>query len=227
MNYTREQALEAFLDYRKYHELSDELHESEIEFINAKFPTIEVGKWYKDTTSKLFKYVLSVESDRLKGFGFNMQETWTVGDFYSFNIKSAHKELTPATDQEVLDRLTDEAKKRYKVGDRVLSFYDGDTYTSEYTHSGRFVLEDKYFSYQGVCVLNLSTGEWAEVVESATNSHSVDALRYALDYGKAVSQARTEVVYHIGDEEVKPTSIHDKIEKLERELAELKQLINK
>jgi len=47
MNYTREQALEVFLDYRKYHELTDELHESEIEFLNAKFHTIEVVKWYK------------------------------------------------------------------------------------------------------------------------------------------------------------------------------------
>jgi hypothetical protein len=214
MNYTREQAEEVWNDWCCFDDgtFSD--------FLNAKFPTIEVGKWYKSERGALIRATSEALEDGyiFAGFGIN-----TLGE-WDFCERWITESFTPATDQEVLDRLTEEAKKRYKLGDSVRSVC-----TKQILEVNRksAEIDDDYFWFSGIAVLNLSNGEWANVIESATNSHSVDALRYALDYGKAVSQASTEVVYHIGDEEVKPTSIQDKIEALERELAELKQLINK
>ena len=184
MNYTRKQALEAFLDYRKYHELSDELHESEIEFLNAKFPPIEVGNWYKSENGSLIRATSEAleEGYVFAGYGIDLGGEW------DFSERWFTKFFTPATDQEVLDRLTEEAKKRYKLGDRVRNVVGNEMRIGKEEDEPISEFINGYFAYEGVFVLNPSTGEWAEVIES--------------------------------------NPIHDKIEKLERELAELKQLIN-
>jgi hypothetical protein len=184
MKYTREQAESAFIDYRKYHELIDELHESEIEFLNDKFPPIEVGKWYKSINGSLIRATARTIGGLFEGFGFNTDNKWEHSDYWGARF------FAPATEQEVLDRLTDHAKNIYKVGDRVRSVYSG-------IHQEVFALinyriSHGYFYFSGIAVLNLSIGEWAEVIESTPSN-----------------------------------PIHDKIAKFERELAELKKLINK
>jgi hypothetical protein len=206
MKYTREQAESAFIDYRKYHELIDELHESEIEFLNAKFPPIEVGKWYKSINGSLIRATARTIGGLFEGFGFNTDNKWEHSDYWGARF------FTPATEQEVLDRLTDHAKNIYKVGDRVRSLFCGNDFVIDGNNS---LIMDDYLWFSGIAVLNLSTGKWAEVIESTPKEW--EKLHHEI----------TEVVYYIGDEEVKPTSIHEKIEKFERELAELKKLINK
>jgi len=176
MKYTREQA-EAVL--REY---GDSGFWSVDSFLNAKFPTIEVGKWYKSERGSLIRATSEALEDGyiFAGFGINTFGEW------DFCERWVTESFTPATDQEVLDRLTEEAKKRYKVGDRVKSLCTSHVLKIA---DGYVEIADDFFYYGGIAVLNLSTGEWAEVIES--------------------------------------NPIHDKIEKLERELAELKQLINK
>jgi hypothetical protein len=183
MKYTREQAEAAMLDYRKYHELIDELHESEIEFLNDKFPPIEIGKWYKSINGSLIRATARTIGGLFEGFCFNTDNKWEHSDYCGARF------FAPATEQEVLDRLTEEAKKRYKVGDRVMSVIGNKMTIGKKDDEPISEFINGYFFYEGVCVLNLSTGEWAEVVES--------------------------------------NPIHDKIAKFERELAELKKLINK
>jgi hypothetical protein len=182
MKYTREQAEAVLRDLRTYHEMGNDLHPSDIKFLNAKFPTIEVGKWYKTNfNNALFVCITKKKNKHYDGFGFT-----GFGQWFSCGYACGDDDrMTPATEQEVLDRLTEEAKKRYKVGDRVKSMKSS---TELCVFSNDVVeLEDNYFLVSGISVLNLSTGEWAEVVES--------------------------------------NPIHDKIEALERKLAELKELI--
>jgi hypothetical protein len=178
MKYTREQA-EAVL--REY---GDSGFWSVDSFLNAKFPTIEVGKWYKSKNGALIRATSEAleEGYVFTGFGINAVGQWDFSEGWVTEC------FTPATEQEVLDRLTEEAKKRYKVGDRVRSLFDGNLIARIYESSAALI-DSGFFWFSGAAVLNLSTGEWAEVVES--------------------------------------NPIQDKIEKLERELAELKQLINK
>jgi hypothetical protein len=178
MNYTREQAEAVWNDWIESTLLWDD-------FLNAKFPTIEVGKWYKSERGALIRATSEAleEGYVFAGFGINAVGKWDFSEGWVTEC------FTPATDQEVLDRLTEEAEKRYNVGDMVKSLRSEGIYNVDHMRSR---LENVYFCYSGIAVLNLSTGEWAEVVEYL------------------------------------PTNpIQDKIEKLERELAELKQLINK
>jgi len=186
MKYTREQAEMVLRDLRTYHEMGNDLHPSDINFLNAKFPPIEVGNWYKsERKNKFLGLVKKINGVMFYYNGFNVSGIWKIYDWYGIGEPLP---ITPATEQEVLDRLTEEAKKRYKVGDRVVNckgvemmIPNGKKYISQFYNG--------FYVFQGVYVLNLSTGEWAEVVES--------------------------------------NPINDKIEKFERELAELKELINK
>jgi hypothetical protein len=179
MKYTREQAEVMFNEWMESEFIIFE------NFLNDKFPPIEVGKWYKSEREPSFLgLVKKIDGDMFYHNGFDVVGNWQINDWYGIeDVKP-----TPATEQEVLDRLTEEAKKRYKVGDRVKSVYDGKIYKVGIL-SNRLSYTREYFAFSQIPVLNLSTGEWAEVVES--------------------------------------NPIHDKIEALERELAELKELINK
>jgi hypothetical protein len=182
MNYTREQAEEAkqiVKDFMKHHDICMNSYKWD-DFLNAKFPPIEVGKWYKAEKEALICATSEAVGDGFAGFGFNNFSEWRHYENWGVRF------FTPATDQEVLDRLTEEAKKRYKVGDRARSLFCRNNFKVD---SLTMVSIDDFLWFSGIAVLDLSKGEWAEVVES--------------------------------------NPIHDKIEKLERELAELKQLINK
>jgi hypothetical protein len=182
MKYTREQAEAVLRNYNEFLEADYGLHPEDIKFLNAKFPTIEVGKWYKADNSALICATSKAFEDGciFAGFGINVKGEWEHCERWVVYC------FTPATEQEVLDRLTEEAKKRYKVGDRVKSVHDGETYKVGIL-SNRLSYTREYFAFSQIPVLNLSTGEWAEVIEA--------------------------------------NPIHDKIEALERELAELKELI--
>jgi hypothetical protein len=180
MKYTREQAEAVLRNYNEFLEADYGLHPEDIKFLNAKFPTIEVGKWYKAGNSALICATSKAFEDGyvFNGFGINVKGEWEHCERWVVYC------FTPATEQEVLDRLTEEAKKRYKVGDRARSLCTDHLLNIA---DGYVEIADDFFYYGGIAVLDLSTGEWAEVVES--------------------------------------NPIHDKIEKFERELAELKELI--
>jgi hypothetical protein len=184
MNYTREQAEAVLKDLRAQHGLGNDLSPLDIKYLNAKFPTIEVGKWIVDDKFPDFFMLIKGKNNEgrmFTGIGRSDDGEW-VADLKVFTQDKGNR---LATDQEVLDRLTEEAKKRYKLGDRVVSVW----IKSDFIISNYETQIDEAFLYMDdTPVLNLSTGKWAEVVEL--------------------------------------NPIHDKIEKLERELAELKQLIN-
>jgi hypothetical protein len=186
MKYTREQAEAMILDWNEHQGVESKLHTSDIEFLNAKFPPIEVGKWYKSINGSLIRATGRTIGGLFEGFGFNTDNKWEHSDYWGARF------FAPATNQEVLDRLTDHAKNIYKVGDRVMSVIGNKMTIGKKDDEPISEFINGYFFYEGVCVLNLSTGEWAEVVESTPSN-----------------------------------PIHDKIAKFERELAELKKLINK
>jgi hypothetical protein len=184
MKYTREQAEAAkqiVYDFMKHHDICMSPYKWD-DFLNAKFPTIEVGKWYKAKKALICATSRKTESV-FAGFGFNVCGAWEYGKRWVAEL------FSPATEQEVLDRLSDHAKNIYKVGYRVMSLWCKSDFVIDDNDS---FIRDDYFWFSGIAVLDLSTGEWAEVVEYTPSN-----------------------------------PIHDKIEKFEQELAELKELINK
>jgi hypothetical protein len=187
MNYTREQAeavKQIVKDFMKHHDICMNSYKW-VEFLNDKFPPIEVGKWIVDDGMPDFLMLIKGKNnkgDMFTGIGRADNGEWAT----NLKVFTQDKGNRLATEQEVLDRLSEEAKKRYKVGDRARSLCTDHLLNIA---DGYVEIADDFFYYGGIAVLDLSTGEWAEVVES--------------------------------------NPLNDKIERLERELAELKQLINK
>jgi hypothetical protein len=145
---------------------------------------IEVGKWYKSEKEPDFLgLVKEIDGDRFYYNGFNVGRYWKINDWYGVGEPLC---ITPATDQEVLERLTEEAKMLYKKGDDVISKSSSGKYKLYY--DAKPFIEDGFFWYKNTAVLDLSTGEWAEVVEQNND-------------------------------------VHEQIEKLEKELKQLKSML--
>jgi len=154
MSYTREQAEEVLKDFntypnsRHYEELSPE----NIDFLNHKFGVkYTVGKWYK----KDYQNAKVCYQGNEKGFG-----TWS-GE-WGCNWKIWTETWQPMTNEEVIDFLRDEAKKRYNIGDIVKSLWSGKNY--EILRFGCSI-DNEHFHISGISVLDLKTGEWAKVVK--------------------------------------------------------------
>jgi len=160
MSYTREQAEEVWNDY----------HNSKlsfIKFLNHKFgQQLEVGKWYKYTE---YNSKVCYQGD---GVGFG---TWEGEWGRSWGINSGWK---PMTNEEVHDFLKSECEKRYKIGDVVKSVYNQKHFELE---SNRILLGMTYLFYDDIAVLNLSTGEWAEVIKKDPIAEQIEKLEKELE----------------------------------------------
>jgi hypothetical protein len=160
MSYTREQAEEFINDYRKS-------KFSFKEFLDHKFgQQFEVGKWYKrDERDAKVCY----KGDK-EGFGI-----WEGEWGKNWSAKSIHWQ--PMTDQEVHDFLKSECEKRYKVGDVVKNSCSFNVY--EIQGMGVRVGHTALFLNRAP-VLDLSTGEWAEVIKKDPIAEQIEKLEKEL-----------------------------------------------
>jgi hypothetical protein len=156
MSYTREQAEEMILDWNKFNGLDNKLYPSDKQFLDHKFPQ-KVSGWYKCKVHS--KWLAKYDFEKNISFGFNLEGKW----FDVNNTTSFHERTDiPATDEEVLQRLTEEAKRLYPEGSSVRSLLSGVVHKID-EQKGRLIGD--YFLFNDISVLDLTTGEWTEVVK--------------------------------------------------------------
>jgi hypothetical protein len=166
MSYTREQAEEMIKDWNVYQDYENKLYTVDKEFLNHKFgQQLEVGKWYGNDE---FDSKICYQGDR-KGFG-----TWRGKWRNSWGIDSTWQ---PMTDEEVHDLLKSECEKLYKIGDVVKSVMSEN---HKIIYEQRTGVSDGYCFISGVAVLDLSTGEWAEVVKKDPIAEQIEKLENEL-----------------------------------------------
>jgi hypothetical protein len=175
MEYTREQAVRMFKEFQYFKlkscgvKIVPELNKWEEDFLNVKFPKLEVGKWYKSKTkqwSKVFIYITDMTDSWIHFFGNDVDDTWIEKGRLTKKNENLF-EFSPATDEEFIEMLTNEAKKRYKTGDIVQSVVANNQLEIVCNSSS---IEDGEFYYSGIIVFDIFTGKWAEVVEEETYS---------------------------------------------------------
>jgi hypothetical protein len=176
MEYTREQAVRMFKEFQYFKlkscgvKIVPELNKWEEDFLNVKFPKLEVGKWYKSKVekwSKVLIYITDITDSWIYFFGHDTDDSSSWIEEGRLTKKNENLfEFSPATDDEVVEMLTKEAKKRYKTGDTIVSTYNGELYELDIIFSYHLKKTDKgVFSY-GYEVMR--HGKWAEVVEEET-----------------------------------------------------------
>lgn len=147
------------------------------------------GKWYK--ASYKSKYLVYAEklsgNDVLKGYGFCDSGNWNV---FTGSYASILKTVE-ATHQEVEEALIAEAKRRYKVGDKVCLIRRnvGGKYKNE-IHLTDFSYETDNQLYCDGNLLIFDDGVWAEVIEQQSDKFA--ELKEAHRKG-AVIQWRREI----------------------------------
>jgi len=152
------------------------------ELLKEIFPDVfknklEVGKWYKDTTSNMLIFSTKIE-DRIYGFGFGCSGKWYIDGnyFYKGKILEAENELRIATEEEVEQALFNEAEKKgFKKGakfktidgsDRICTF-NGMFYEFIFNtlhaqiNGDEWEKDGKYISSNPEIFNN---GKWAEII---------------------------------------------------------------
>jgi hypothetical protein len=169
MSYTREQAEEVLKDWNKWQGDKLPIYEYNTEFLNHKFgQQLEVGKWYKH---EVYGSVLCYKGKK-RGFGVEYI------DWHNDLHMESDRNWQPMTDEEVHDFLKSECKKRYKVGDVVKSVYSCINIKIKsltYNNDGEHVFIDCQ------AILDLSTGEWAEVIKKDPIAEQIEKLEKELE----------------------------------------------
>jgi hypothetical protein len=107
MKYTKEQAQEVLKDWFDYKVTRLTTKNTYEKFIEDKFPSLEVGKWYKSEYGALV-FVESVQYGTFTGYGFNVFNYWQdSADFWYTELFT-----TEATKEEVEAALIKEAERR-------------------------------------------------------------------------------------------------------------------
>jgi len=146
---------------------------------------LEVGKWYKDNSNSGSKYLVYVseaigkmnENESILGYGFSDNAYWAV---YDCNRKAGSNTIRLATDTEVLEALTNEAKKRGLVeGAYFIEPENCEIYSDEIR---KCVGEVKIWNnintlcFSGSQSLIFKNGIWATVVKTYTKEEAEKVL---------------------------------------------------
>jgi len=164
----------------------EKLTKQQMEIVKREHPEwfngIEVGKWYSVSSYRLLIHVNRIEkcnngeNDYRKIHYFGFDGAIYIEKDYLANME-LEKEFIPATPEEVKQALIAEAKRRYKVGDRIKSLrndwvhtigemeVDVCTPTKEWNHWVVTVVAekdewDKMYSNPTV----FKDGQWASVI---------------------------------------------------------------
>jgi hypothetical protein len=132
MKYTKEQAQEVLKDWFYYKEQRPTTKNTYEKFIEDKFPSLQVGKWYKDGVNgvELLIFITEIRCDEIMAYGFGNSGYWCDNsNWYYNNMYKAHQELTEATEEEVEAALIKEAERRgFRYGVEYNDINDGYRY---------------------------------------------------------------------------------------------------
>lgn len=157
MNYTREQAEEVLRDWNEQDQNKRGLSLNNVAFLDHKFPK-KVSGWYRTMGNEAYLIYFDFENNNY--YGFDSSGLWCLGMTTKGEYNKAYDYLV--TPQEVEQRLIEEADRRYKIGDVVISSIlkvQQEIITQTYN------IINNHLFYSGIAVFNLSTGEWAEIIE--------------------------------------------------------------
>jgi hypothetical protein len=107
MKYTKEQAQEVLKDWFDYKQCRATTKNTYEKFIESKFPSLEVGKWYKSEYGSLV-FVESIQGCLFTGYGFNVFNDWQDSAAFWYTELFT----TEATKEEVEAALIKEAERR-------------------------------------------------------------------------------------------------------------------
>ena len=148
--------------------------------------TPKVGDWveleYTNNIEKTIKKVTEISGEKKYFFGIESDTNdWvTSKENKWFTLKNNQyiKSIKILTESEVIEFLSKEAEKKYKDGDNIkntkgVTLKLGDEENGKYTG---ITNDSNSFCYKGIYVLDLQTGEWAEVVEKKEEDWDVEII---------------------------------------------------
>lgn len=141
--------------------------------------------------------------DDVANFGFDTSGVWQGGGNYEDNY-SEDEIIRPATNEEILKHLTEEAYRRgYKGGDTIKGFHRT-THKRPEISSFRYRPEDDRLLTDLRCIV-YEKGQWAEIVEKpqpkkpTTINYLVDDMKYSFNY-QELKEKYLEVVNYSDDQ---------------------------
>lgn len=160
--------------------------------ISKERPKLEVGKWYKYPYYENWKLcITSIDGNDVGGYGVDLSGGWMMSGKWGV-IEDELDELIECTPKEVKESLEKEAKRRYKVGDkveclvsRITSIITEPPYVS--TSSSVNSETDCLVSEYGCLFQN---GVWAEVIEEPT-------YKFDLHVGLKFKTPKDDIIYEI------------------------------
>lgn len=139
---------------------------------------LEVGRWYRRITGNTLSFICEPKGDaKVKSYGFSYNV------FYNDTELDAHwgymnqlEEWTPATDTEVLEALTNEAKKRgFKKG-VCFNIVNGEREPIHIDKNERYGFDN----YGNKLLMNnwciFENGKWAEIIKTYTKKEAEKLL---------------------------------------------------
>ena len=138
--------------------------------IEKEFPKLFVKEEFKNEWIKHKSGSFIFAESKGKGYGINSRGDWDVYDAWTYRTHRHH--WTPATDKEVEQALTKEAKKRgYKKGNYTCLFHNKskNSFYSPMFDSGSNRLWLEY----GCC---FEKGKWATIIETITKAEAEKEL---------------------------------------------------
>jgi hypothetical protein len=188
MEYTIEQAEQVIRDWNTFHLGSSDFRQTDHQFLKHKFQQLPEKGWLvrDDKSAIVFR------TGSRSGYGINFGK-WEVSDYWTFVSKP--NDWQPATEEEVITMLTDQAEKMgYVKGVNVkcLSIFNhfkiiksvfSHGYTGEIINKG-----DLWgLSTEGLGVCLMRNGKWAEIIADDLQERFDALVKEAKERGKNVT----------------------------------------
>lgn len=151
------------------------------QYLESLKPKLEVNKWYKDPNSNWLVFITSSRS----GYGFDTDNKW----FENVDSTWGLKDIIPATDEEVRERLLKYAKENYPEGTKYKCVNNNEKI---YHNRDNFQFQiDKYIiSDKNIwsSITNSSggwlykDGKWAKIIEKPLFRDNNGKYRYKSDF---------------------------------------------
>jgi len=169
----------------KLNKMKYEITEEQIKTIEADgctyvkewFPDVfelklEIGKWYKvPTMGEAIFCITKIIDEEIYAYGFNYKGEWR--DNKEFGPYIGNEE--PATDSEVLEALTNEAKKRgFKEGVYIKNIYGTSKINNKEFESKGFSFDEQELFLDGFLIF--SKGIWATIITTYTKEEAEKML---------------------------------------------------
>jgi hypothetical protein len=188
MSYTREQAEQVMRDWNSFHLGSSDFTQTDHQFINHKFPQLPERGWLKcEDGAIIFRTGIDT------GYGRNDKGEWEISDKWTFGLKRRYtaSPWQPATEEEVITMLTEQAEKMgYVKGVKVKCLLDDDVYALDSLKESCSMYRHGTVWFRATCgniVRVMQDGKWAEIIADDLQERFDALVKEAKERGKNVT----------------------------------------